>query len=152
MPGFAVAMKLRGKAAVTKRKKQTIPDDIRAQVEERVAVFNQEVIREPRQFYTVSYRTPYVYVGRSSSGHLSPICRLTYTGNMDDWDFAIYKYSDESYDPDEWFFPGSEHVDGTIEGALKAGVKAYPPMQQANGCSIPALLALVLRNLLSKKS
>ncbi len=31
-----------------------------------------------------------------------------------------------SYDPDEWFFPGSESVDGTVAGAMKAGLAAYP--------------------------
>jgi hypothetical protein len=46
---------------------------------------------------------------------------------MDDWEFAIYKYSSERYDPDEWFFPGVGLVDGTIEGAMKAGLEAYPP-------------------------
>jgi hypothetical protein len=45
---------------------------------------------------------------------------------MDAWEFAIYKYSDDQYDAEEWFFPGSQHVDGTVEGALKAGLKAYP--------------------------
>jgi hypothetical protein len=42
---------------------------------------------------------------------------------MQHWEFAIYKYSDERYDPDECFFPGAEEVDGAIEGA---GLKAYP--------------------------
>jgi hypothetical protein len=45
---------------------------------------------------------------------------------MDSWEFAIYKYSDERYDPDEWMFPGAGHIDGTIEGAIKAGLEAYP--------------------------
>ena len=40
--------------------------------------------------------------------------------------FAIYKWSREQYDSDEWFFPGVEFVDGTIEGAMKAGLEAYP--------------------------
>jgi hypothetical protein len=44
---------------------------------------------------------------------------------MDNWDFAIYKYSDNCYDPEEWFFPGEEFVDGTVTGAMKAGMKAY---------------------------
>jgi hypothetical protein len=26
----------------------------------------------------------------------------------------------------EFFFPGTEHLDGTIEGAMRAGVEAYP--------------------------
>ena len=45
---------------------------------------------------------------------------------MEKWEFAIYKYSDERYDPDEWFFPGGGQVDGTIEGAMRAGLQAYP--------------------------
>jgi hypothetical protein len=45
---------------------------------------------------------------------------------MDTWEFAIYKYSDERYDPDEWMFPGAGDVDGTIEGAMKAVLEAYP--------------------------
>ena len=40
---------------------------------------------------------------------------------------AIFKYSSETYDPHEWMFPGSEHLDGTINGALKASTAAYPP-------------------------
>jgi hypothetical protein len=56
---------------------------------------------------------------------VGPICRLTYTGKLDDWGFAIFKWSNERYDPDEWFFPGAEELDGTIEGAMRSGLKAY---------------------------
>ena len=52
--------------------------------------------------------------------------RLKYNGKMDNWDFAVFKYSREFYDPDEWMFPGAEELDDTIEGALKAGRKIYP--------------------------
>jgi hypothetical protein len=45
---------------------------------------------------------------------------------MKNWVFAIFKWSREQYDLDEWFFPGVQHVDGTIEGAMKAGMEAYP--------------------------
>ena len=31
----------------------------------------------------------------------------------------------EKYDPEEWFFPGEEYVDGTVTGAMKAGMAAY---------------------------
>jgi hypothetical protein len=44
---------------------------------------------------------------------------------MNNWGFAIYKYSAGRYNPDEWF-PGDEYVDGTIEGAMMAGLHAYP--------------------------
>jgi len=59
-------------------------------------------------------------------GKPSPICRLTWTGAMDKWDFAIYKYSDEQYDPEEWFFTGAVKVYGTVTGAMEAGMEAYP--------------------------
>jgi len=39
---------------------------------------------------------------------------------------GIFKYSDERYDPEEWLFPGGGHVDGTVEGAMRAGLEAYP--------------------------
>ncbi|MGK0363312.1 MAG: hypothetical protein ACI85O_000357 [Saprospiraceae bacterium] len=54
------------------------------------------------------------------------IGRLKYGGEIDDWDFAVFRYSREIYDADEWMFPGAEHLDGTIEGALRAGIEVYP--------------------------
>jgi hypothetical protein len=44
---------------------------------------------------------------------------------MDNWKFSIYKFSSGSYDSEEWLFPGSGSVDGTVEGAMKAGLEAY---------------------------
>jgi len=29
------------------------------------------------------------------------------------------------YDPDEFCFPGKNHLNGTIEGAMKTGISAY---------------------------
>jgi hypothetical protein len=46
---------------------------------------------------------------------------------MSAWKFAIYKYSKNNYDPHEWMFPGYDRVDGTIEGAMYAGLEAYEP-------------------------
>jgi hypothetical protein len=83
-------------------------------------------IEDPGSYYLTRYRGRFLYLDRLSPEGPGPICRLEYTGSMHQWGFAIYKYSDERYDPDEWFFPGEEHVDGTIEGALKAGMEAYP--------------------------
>lgn len=51
---------------------------------------------------------------------------MEYFREISEWEFAIFKWSSEIYDPDEYFFSGSELVDGTIEGAMKAGIKAYP--------------------------
>ncbi|MFT6321258.1 MAG: hypothetical protein ACJAT4_002187 [Granulosicoccus sp.] len=51
--------------------------------------------------------------------------RLKYNGKMDNWDFAVFRYSREIYDANEFMFPGAEHLNGTIEGALKAGQEVY---------------------------
>ncbi len=77
-------------------------------------------------YYEAQFQGPYCYLHRADYGRLGPICRLTYTGRMDGWEFAIFKWSSERYAPNEWMFPGSEFVDGTIEGAMRAGLEAYP--------------------------
>jgi hypothetical protein len=103
-----------------------IPDEVKTDVEAIVQHFNTTVIRNRHCVYVPRYKGKFLYLDRRDYGRLSPICRLEYTGNMQKWSFAIYKYSDERYDAEEWFFPGEEHVDGTIEGAMKAGLEAYP--------------------------
>jgi len=60
------------------------------------------------------------------AGRLGPICRLTYKGKMNGWNFAIFKWSTETCDPDEWMSPGSDLVEGTVEGAIRAGLETYP--------------------------
>jgi len=103
-----------------------IPDAIKTQVEDRITVFNRGVLQDPNVSYQPRYRGAFLYLDRCDYGQISSICRLRYMGTLDHWEFAIFKYSDERYDPDEWMFPGSEHVDGTIEGAMRAGMAAYP--------------------------
>ena len=105
--------------------KKRIPDNIKAQVNEIVARFN-EGSGDPSCFYATRFRGNYLYLDRSDFGQIGPICRLKYTGDMNQWEFAIYKWSSERYDSGEWFFPGFEHVDGTVEGTMMAGLMAYP--------------------------
>lgn len=106
--------------------KKSIPPEIKKQVDKRVEEFNQTVIRNPNVYYLTRYRGRFLYLERFNYGRSGPICRLEYTGEIDNWDFAIFKYSNERYDPEEWFFTGASHVDGTVEGAMKAGLEAYP--------------------------
>jgi hypothetical protein len=106
--------------------KDSIPESVKEKVDAIVNNFNKKVIKDRNCYYTTRYKGNWLYLDRVEYGKRGPICRLKYTGDMDKWEFAIYKYSDERYDPDEWFFPGAGHVDGTIEGALKAGLAAYP--------------------------
>jgi len=108
-------------------RKKSIPKEAKDQIEKRVAEFNQNVIGDPDFYYHTRYRGRFLYLERFVNGLSMPICRLEYTGSMDNWGFAIFRYSNERYDPAAWMFPGVEHVDGTIEGAMKAGLKAYPP-------------------------
>jgi hypothetical protein len=71
------------------------------------------------------FQGKFLYLDRDDGGDVGPVCRLEYKGTGKPWGFAIYKYSDERYDPNERWFPGSDLVDGTMEGALKAGMEAY---------------------------
>jgi hypothetical protein len=107
-------------------KRQVIPEQVKQQADEIVDAFNQTVIKDPNRYYVTRYKGAYLYLDRFDYSVVSHVCRLTYTGKTDEWEFAIFKYSDERYDPEEWFFPGSGHVDGSIAGALKAGLEAYP--------------------------
>jgi hypothetical protein len=103
-----------------------IPDEVKTDVAAIIEYFHTTAIRNPHCRYVPRYKGKFLYLDRQDYGRLHPICRLEYTGKMEEWSFAIYKYSDERYDAEEWFFPGSGHVDGTIEGAMKAGLEAYP--------------------------
>ena len=105
---------------MNKKSNTKVPADIKIQVEELVTDFN----KKNQTDYVARFRGIYVYFDRVSMR--GPVFRLKFSGDVTQWDFAIYKYSSESYDPNEWVFPGSELVNGTVEGAMKAGLQAYP--------------------------
>ena len=54
--------------------------------------------------------------GRTSFERLSSVLLHPTYGDGD---------ADKADDPEEWFFAGEEFADGTVEGAMKAGVIAY---------------------------
>ena len=99
--------------------------EIKNEVEKIVNDFNKKNIKNKSYYYLTRYKGEYLYLDRVEYGG-SPICRLKYNGTIDNWGFAIYKYSEDGYDSEEWFFPGADEVDGTIEGAMRAGLEAYP--------------------------
>jgi hypothetical protein len=109
-----------------KRQPVAIPRHVRRQANEIVYNFNAQVLKGRDYFYVTEYRAGYLYLYRFRYGTPDPICRLKYRGGLTNWDFAIFKYSTGRYDPDEPFFPGAQYVDGTLEGAMKAGLEAYP--------------------------
>ena len=118
-------------------KKEAIPPAIRKEVQKLIDEFNRVTLESSSELlkmffpgrkqrgYSARFKGKYLYLDRTDRSKPLPICRLTWSGSMDKWDFAIYKYSSERYDPDEWFFPGEEFVDGTVTGAMKAGMVAY---------------------------
>ena len=122
--------------------KAKIPTDIQEKVNVIIDDFNTtEFIKQPDCMYYPIYRSDYLYLYRKEGQKDGPICRLKYSGNFTDWDFAIYKYSREKYDPEESCFPGFQHVNGTIEGALKAGLEAYPLSYSPKDSSIFSFLS-----------
>lgn len=122
----------------------SIPGPIREQVDQMVADFNQNIIKNPQCFYVPRYRGNDLHLDRHHYGPIGPIARLKYRGEPTTWEFAIYKYSNNRYDPNEWFFPGVEHVDGTVEGAMKAGLAAYPLSDYNHTSALGRVLSLVL--------
>ncbi|MFA5872421.1 MAG: hypothetical protein WC832_00500 [Anaerolineales bacterium] len=119
------------------KSKPSIPPEIQAEVQKLIDEFNRKHFKKAdlvmRAFfgnkvkpgYSARFKGKYLYLDRNDHIKPSPICRLTWNGIMDDWGFAIYKYSRNYYDSEEWFFPGSGKVDGTVQGAMLAGMEAY---------------------------
>ncbi|MCK5135428.1 MAG: hypothetical protein KAR19_06530 [Bacteroidales bacterium] len=108
--------------------KKAIPKEIQQEAVGIIEEFNRSHFRGRTDSvaYFAETKGNFLYLKRHEFGKISPVARLTYTGDMKEWEFAIFKWTREQYDPDEWFFPGSSLFDGTIEGALKAGLEAYP--------------------------
>lgn len=131
-------------------RKKIIPDEIREEVVARVAAFNLNFVKQappssmtklkqmlgidsipqsgkPAGSYVPRFQGAFLYLDRIGwNGRPSEVCRLKWAGDIENWGFAIYRHSRNAYDPDEWLFPGSGHVDGTVEGAMRAGMEAYP--------------------------
>ncbi len=105
---------------------KTSPAKVKQAVQDVVDHFNRKELSRCDVAYSARFRGKHVYLDRDDGSGPGPICRLAYTGDMNEWEFAIYKYSSDRYDPEEFMFPGAELVDGTVEGALKAGMEAYP--------------------------
>ncbi|MDX9991622.1 MAG: hypothetical protein RBS68_06175 [Anaerolineales bacterium] len=119
-------------------RKPVIPLEVQEEVLKIVDEFNRKTFTakqnpilkflfgEKKPGYRARFKSKFLYLDRIGYRVPSEICRLTWNGKIDNWEFAIYRHSRNRYDPKEWMFPGAEYVDGTVEGALKAGREAYP--------------------------
>jgi len=88
--------------------------------------FNQGELKDTGIGYLARFQGKFLYLDRIVYGKKEPLVRMEYCRATDEWEFAIFKWSSETYDPDSFMFPGYELFDGTIEGAMKAGMEAYP--------------------------
>lgn len=106
-------------------KKNLIPDSVREEALRWIDQFNRTTLAGTGYAFVGRFQGAFLYLDRNEHGQVLPICRLRYRSASKCWDFAIYKYSSEQYDAYETWFPGFELVDGTVEGAMKAGMRAY---------------------------
>jgi hypothetical protein len=63
----------------------------RARSQDRVTAFNQAAIQDPQVYYLPRNRGAFLYLDRWDHGRVGHVCRLTYTGEPDRWEFAIYR-------------------------------------------------------------
>lgn len=106
-----------------------ITKEVKLKVEEIITEFNNTEFAALKgaYFYFATYRGRFVYLNINQQGTVHPSGRLSYDGDLTDMSFAIYKFSSEKYDDNEFMFPGFNRLDGTVNGALHACNTAYPP-------------------------
>jgi hypothetical protein len=104
--------------------KQVISNEIKEEAISIIEQFNALNYKKKDVYFFSEFRGKFLYLFRHEYGSISPIIRLCFTGDMNDWEAAIYKWSREKYDPEDIWFPGSQYLNGTILGALKAGMEA----------------------------
>ena len=98
-----------------KRKtRATIPQNIGEIIDSQI----EEIALENKRSLSCEIKRSYIYIYAEDK----PLCRLGYSGNMNEWDFAIFKWSTETYSSTEFGFP----VSGTIKECVEAGLVAYP--------------------------
>lgn len=96
------------------------------------------------KFYSL-FKGDFLYLNRIEGKRDGPIARLKFKGKIDNWEFAIFRWSNERYDPHEFLFRGANHIDGSIEGALKARHAAYPPNWEPSQKSVLEFLRYLIK-------
>ena len=105
-----------------------IPLEIQKEINKKIDVFNKKYMSKSNYKYCAIIKGKFIYLmwqyEVAGEQKFDKISRLTYDGNLNDMDFAIFRYSREKYDATA-MFPGDNYINGTLEGAMKAGLKAY---------------------------
>ena len=104
-------------------KDYAVPIEVQMELGNRVNAFNNTELQGTGWDYCLNVRGKFIYLyRRMPDGFLQRLGRLTYKVGLKNMQFAIFKYSSEKYDPKEQEFFGAQHLDGTIEGAMKHSV------------------------------
>jgi hypothetical protein len=108
-------------------KDYVVPIAVQSELHKRADALIKKEFPMARYRYCPDARGKFIYLCRlMPNGTFQRLGRLTYTGDLENMEFAIFKFSSGKYDPKERWFPGAQYLDGTIEGALKALTEAYP--------------------------
>jgi hypothetical protein len=120
---------------MAKKASTAIPTEVKEDIEARVGAFN--TVNKCK--YEVKFKGKFCYLSRTDIRPLftamfgamnkpvvTEIGRLEWKGDSEKMNFAVYKYSRDGYDADEFLFSGSNRLNGTIEGAMIAGFEIYP--------------------------
>ena len=105
-----------------------VPILLQAELGERAHAFCKKELKWMDFKYYPNARGKFIYLYRLnlSNGSIQRLGRLTYEGDSENMEFAIYNSRSGRYDPVEERFSGSKYLDGTIEGALRALSATYP--------------------------
>ena len=121
-------------------KRKPIPTEVQAEANQAVHRFD----KAHKTLHNLEFKGGYAYLKRVEEDQtFTKIGRLTYLEQTDEWDFTVFKYSTERYDPSEFNYPGRFHLDGTIEGVLWAGLDIYPPANVQLGVNWKGCLVLL---------
>lgn len=98
-----------------------VPIEIQSALGKRANAFCEQRLTKTRYRYFPDARGKFIYLCRlKSDGSFQRLGRLTYEGDTENMEFAIFNYYSGKYDPKDRSFRGAQYLDGTIEGALQA--------------------------------
>ncbi|HOP47566.1 MAG TPA: hypothetical protein PK874_07885 [Desulfobacteraceae bacterium] len=106
--------------------KTIIPKEIKQKINDIIGLFNKDELKNSEFQIVSELRGIFLYIDiQEAQDSLTHLCRLKFTGDMENWEFAVYRHSRDNYDSDVCLFPGNSYLDGSIIGAIKAGMVAY---------------------------
>lgn len=104
-----------------------VPISLQSKLCDRASAFSKKELPGAKYRYFPDARGKFIYLCRLwPNGDTQRLGRLTYEGDPENMEFAIFKFRSGKYDPKDKEFPGSQYLDGTLEGALRALTAAHP--------------------------